>query len=409
MLVKLAWKNIWRNKLRTGIMLSAMTFGLLGVVTMMGFMSGMVDNMVHNAISWQTSHIQIHNHKQLSNPDLEDVINHPQKALNYLSRQDDIQAWSPRFIVQGMIGSARSNRSVRIIGVDPDNESLISPLANSITQGQWLPRAGRNPVLVSEKIANRLRLRIGSKVVLTFADASKDVTGAAFRVSGIFKTPSTSFDDQNIYVRIRDIQKIAGMTGFHEIALLYRSTDTEVTSELLTSKVTEIKTLMDDTTLVRDWREIQPLLASMISAMAVSNGIILGIFVLAMCLGIINIMLMSVYERTREFGVLMAVGMKKHQIIWLIICESTWLGLCGASLGLIVSETMIQILAITGLPLGSMAEGLGAYGVDTILYPRVSLFEYQIIFVTVVSASVIAAIYPARQVLKKSPAEAMAS
>lgn len=149
------------------------------------------------------------------------------------------------------------------------------------------------------------------------------------------------------------------------------------------------------------------MLASAQSSMATSNGLILGVFVIAMGFGIVNILLMSVFERTREFGVLMAVGMQKHRIFTLILCEATFLGALGACLGVLASVTLILILNHTGLDLRIMSDALGAYGVDTVLYPRIQLSEYQLIAFTVVLASVIAALYPARQILKQQPVQAM--
>ncbi|WED24192.1 ABC transporter permease [Vibrio sp. JC009] len=408
MLVKLAWRNLWRNKLRTSIMLGAMVFGLSGLALMMGFMSGMVDNMIDNAIKWQISHIQIHNHRFTENPDIEDTIEDAQTLITAIEQNPDVKYWSARFVVDGMIGSARSNRGVQINGVDPDAEAQITPLAENLIAGEWLDYQGRNPVLVSEKIASRLRLKTGSKVVLTFTNGEGEVTGAAFRVKGIFKTPSSAFDEGNVLVRIQDLQKVAGMDGVHEIALLLKG-ELAANSDARLKKVTAgLSNAASDKTLVRSWTQVQPLLASMINTMAVSNAIMLGIFVLAMGFGIVNIMLMSVFERTQEIGVLMAVGMTRAKVFVLIILESFWLGVCGAGLGVAVCILLMSVLQVTGLSLGSMAEGLGAYGVDTLLYPRVSAAEYQVVFISVVLASILAAVYPARQILKKSPAEAMA-
>lgn len=288
-----------------------------------------------------------------------------------------------------------------------ESESRLTPIASSITEGESLTSEGRNPVLVSQKVAGRLKLRIGSKVVLTFTDGQGEMTGSAFRVRGFFKTPNTTFDDNNVYVRKADIEKVAHMVGVHEIAILLQDEINTQSLKDLSKTIARLTAISASQNSIRDWTEVQPMLASMIATMGISNLIMLVIFVIAMGFGIVNIMLMSVFERTQEFGVLMAVGMQKHKIFILIMLETVWLGVCGAALGLIACMAMIEVLQFTGLPLGKMAEGLGAYGVDTVLYPRVSTFEYQTIFLTVVFSSVVAAIYPARQILKQQPAEAM--
>ncbi|MHA2848095.1 ABC transporter permease [Vibrio harveyi] len=408
MLVKLAWRNLWRNKLRTSIMLGAMVFGLMGVVAMMGFMNGLVDSMIKNAISWQTSHLQIQQKSYLVNPELKDVIPDANKIGKVLSANREVKAISERFLADGMIASARSTRGIRINGVNIEQEQNITPLSQHIVDGEWLSEEGRNPILVSSKIAERLKLRVGSKVVLTLSDVNGEVAGAAFRVRGIFKTPSTGFDDGNVYVRKVDLEKVAGLSGTHEIAILLTSNNDAELKQLLAFTHSILPPESKGLLSVRPWQEIQPLLSTMMSTMDVSNQVMLVVFVLAMTLGIINIMLMSVFERTREFGVLMAVGMQKHKIRLLIVFETLFLGLSGCALGLLGSAIMLKVLSITGLSLAGMAEGLGTYGVDTLLYPRVSIAEYQMTIVAIFVASLIAALYPARQILKHRPVDAMA-
>ncbi|MEL7384687.1 MAG: FtsX-like permease family protein, partial [Pseudomonadota bacterium] len=313
-----------------------------------------------------------------------------------------------RFLADGMIASARSTRGIRINGVNIEQEQNITPLSRHIVDGEWLSEEGRNSILVSSKIAERLKLRVGSKVVLTLSDVNGEVAGAAFRVRGIFKTPSTGFDDGNVYVRKADLEKVAGLSGTHEIAILLTSNNDAELKQLVAFTHSILPPESKDLLSVRPWQEIQPLLLTMMSTMDVSNQVMLVVFVLAMTLGIINIMLMSVFERTREFGVLMAVGMQKHKIRLLIVFETLFLGLSGCALGLLGSAIMLKVLSVTGLSLAGMGEGLGAYGVDTLLYPRVSIAEYQMIIVAIFVASLIAALYPARQILKHRPVDAMA-
>ncbi|UYI49317.1 ABC transporter permease [Vibrio natriegens] len=408
MLIKLAWRNLWRNKLRTSIMIGAMVFGLMGVIAMIGFMNGLVDSMIKNAISWQTSHLQIHQNQYLVNPELEQTIPDAHVIAATLANQQQVKAVAERFLVDGMIASARSTRGIRINGIDIVQEPLITPLAQHIQQGQWLDADGRNPILVSQKTAKRLNLRVGSKVIVTLSDINGDVSGAAFRVRGIFKTPSSTFDDGNAYVRKADLEKVAGLKGTHEISILLNSNDEKVLEKTKRFTQTLLSNTTKDHLVVRKWEEIQPLLSTMMSSMDISNQVMLVVFVLAMMLGIINIMLMSVFERTREFGVLMAVGMQQHKIRLLIILETLFLGLSGCMFGLIGSAIMLKILSITGLSLSGLADGLGAYGVDTLLFPRVSFYEYQMIIVAIFVASLFAAWYPSRQILKHRPVDAMA-
>lgn len=408
MLLKLAWRNLWRNKLRTSIILTAMMVGLMGVSAMMGFMTGMLDNMVDNAIAWQSSHIQVHNKAWIDNPDIKAQIKEPQRLEQALDKMPEVKAYSSRFVVHGMLASARSSNGIRINGINAQAEALITPLAEHIQQGQYLDEKGRNPVLVSEASAKKLRLQVGSKVVLTFTNAEAEVTGAAFRVRGIFSTSSSAFDKGNVYVRQQDLIKLAGMDGVHEMAILLHDAKQDDDIALNIAKVKQkLQNISFASNSIRDWQEVLPMVAAILGSMGTSNFIMLGIFVIAMGFGIINIMLMSVFERRREFGVLMAVGMEKASLFQLIILETTLLGITGASLGLLMSMLLIAVLQTTGIELAAMAEGLSAYGVDTLLYPRVAMNDYLLTFVTVIVVTILAAFYPAWQILKQRPVDAM--
>lgn len=406
MLIKMAWRNLWRNPLRTGISLATMVFGLTGVITLMGFLSGMYANMIDNAIAWQTSHIQVQRAGYRENPEIERTITDPEPILDALQHNPHVAAVSPRFLTQGMVASARSTRGVLIRGVSPGAEAQVTPVARHLTDGQWLDDNGRNPVVVSARTAERLKLRLGSKVVLTFTDSAGEVTGAAFRVRGLFQTPSSQFDDNNLYVRRGDLQTLAGLEGVHEIAVRLTESDFRDQRDLEAVRHSLVSISAPENS-IDAWGEIQPMLASILSQSGVSNGIILGVYVTAMGLGIINIMLMSVFERTREFGVLMAVGMRKKQVFVLILLETTLLGCFGALLGVVLSALLMMILAHTGINLQLMAEGLAAFGVNTLLYPRVEILEYLTVFVTVALTAMLAALYPARQILRKQPVDAM--
>lgn len=411
MLVKLAWRNVWRNKLRTSIMLGAMIFGAVGVMLMMGFMNGIINNLVKNTIQWQTSHIQIHQKNYALNPDINLVIDNEAEITKWLEQAPQVKAWTSRTLVNGMIASARSTRGIQVNGIDLESEPKITPIAEHILEGEWLDDKGRNPILVSQKTADRLKLRVGSKIVLTFTDTTGDVTGAAFRVRGIFKTSSSTFDDANVYVRKTDIQQLGQVYFDHEIAILLHAEDqVSAFSDQLnkTFSAPSLNNHSKSNNIVQDWLQLQPLLSTMMSSMDAGNQIILIIFVAAMGFGIINILLMSVFERTREFGVLMAVGMKKTNIRRLIILESGFIGGVGAGLGVICSIFFIYVLNQTGIPLDTMAEGLNAFGVDSTLYPSVSLNDYVTVFTMVWLVSIFSGLYPAHQIIKKNPVEAMA-
>lgn len=405
MLIKLAWRNLWRNKLRTSIVLGAMIFALTSVSVMIGFMNGMVENMTSNAINWQTSHLQIHQSGYQADVQINSTIINEAKLTQLLNKKTQIKVWTTRHLAEGMIASARSTRGITINGVEAEKEAMIRPISDAIQTGQWLDELGRNPIVISQKTAQCLKLRLGSKVVVTFSDQQGDVSGAAFRVRGIYKSVLSTFDEKNAFVRNRDLKQLSGLSSNHEIAILVN--DLQQLDKLKNEINNTFTSQQGHINAAKSWDQLQPLLATMSSTMEVSNLIMLSIFELAMGFAIVNILLMSLFERTQEFGVLMAVGMQKHKILTLISLESTLLGLLGATLGLIVSLLLIAILQITGINLEMVSDGLSSFGLDTQLFPTLAAKDYATIFITIVTTSFLAGLYPAWQIMQRKPADAM--
>ena len=402
MLLRLAWKNVWRNKLRSSIMMASMVFGLIGVILMVGFVRAMTANMLENAIKYQTAHLQVHTPDFLLNEELAAWLPQADQLAFDIRQHPAVAGVAVRQVVNGMMASAANSRGVRINGVDPDNEAKVTAVAERIIEGEMLPDKGRNPILISKRSAERLNFRIGSKVIVTFSDIEGEVTGAAFRIAGIYNTPSSSFDETNVFVRRRDLAKLTGLDQAHEIAI--RLAD----GNRLASLKPAITSMVGNRGQVQDWGEIQPVLATMTGTMNISNNIMIAVFVLALGFGIVNIMLMSVFERTRELGMMMAIGMTGSKVLRLVILESLFLGGAGGLLGLTASSLLIFLTGRIGLPFGAMAEGLGVYGVDTVLYPEVPLFHYIGTLAMVLVTSLLAALYPAHQILKKRLSECLA-
>lgn len=401
MLMTLAWRNVWRNRLRSFIMMAAMIFGLLGVVLMVGFVRAMTVNMIENAIKYQTGHLQIHNPDFLVNEELAAWLQGAGKLAEEIRKQPEVAGVAVRQVVNGMMASAATTRGVRIHGIDIDQETKVTAVADSLVTGELLSAKGRNAILISQRSARKLNLRIGSKVVLTFSDSNGDVAGAAFRVTGMFNTPNSGFDEANVFVRYPDLVKLTGIDQAHEIAIRLVDGDSLGRMKPLLANMAEQQGK------VRDWGEIQPMLATMTGTMDISNTIMIAVFILALGFGIVNIMLMSVFERSREFGMLMAIGMTGSRVLRLVVLESLLLGSVGGLLGLAASSLLIFIFGRIGLPLGTMAEGLGVYGMDTVLYPEVNFATYLSTFMMIVVTSILAALYPARQILKKNLSEAL--
>src|SRR5690606_6296191 len=220
----------------------------------------------------------------------------------------------------------------------------VSTIYESIVEGDYFASSRRNQILISTRTAAKLKLGINGKVVVTLQDINGDIVGAAFRVSGIFRTTHSVFDEANVFVQKQDLERILSMPGIvNEIAV--RLHDIEAVPVVQTELQHEFSA---DRAEILSWREIQPELAYINDATWQINYLILVIILLALAFGILNTMLMAIFERVKEIGVLMAVGMSKGRIFAMIILETVFLSLTGAATGMVLSALLVYTTGSRG-------------------------------------------------------------
>ena len=370
---------------------------LFGTGFMNGFMVGYMADIINNDIS----NIQIHN------PDFKtdyeviyDIENGDQKASE-IRNWEGVRGVTTRTIVSGMISSAQKASAVQIRGIDIENEAIVTNLESMVKEGTYFEDVRRNPIIIGTKLAETLKVKIRSKVVLTFNDGHGDITAGAFRVVGIVESASVNISEMYAFVRQSDLNRLVGLGDqVHEIAIV---TNPQIEENLVVDKYAS--TFNGD--LAETWREIAPelnLLQEMYGSMLY---VLMAIIMTALIFGIVNTMLMAVLERFKELGMLMAVGMNKVRIYLMIMLETLFLGMVGAPLGLLVGYLTILYYTNVGVDLTSYSEGLEAYGYSSILYPYLEGNTYVIVTIGVMITALIAALYPAWKAVKLNPVEAL--
>ncbi|MFH0841744.1 MAG: FtsX-like permease family protein [Bacteroidota bacterium] len=244
--------------------------------------------------------------------------------------------------------------------------------------------------------------REGSRLILTFLDMDNNQTGAAFRISGIYRTNNDMFEGMALFVPIDEIRNLAGMEEgtFHRAVARLENNDL---TEKATAGIRESLTGYE----VMNWKEISPDLAMMADFMGQIYAVFMVIILAALAFGIVNTMLMAVLERTRELGMLMAVGMNRKKIFVMIMLESIFLSLVGGFAGMAVSEIIIELTARKGINLVKYSEGMEAMGYSAHLFPTVDAQFFFTTTILIVLTGIIASIYPARKALKLNPIEAI--
>ena len=403
MIAAISWRNVWRNKLRSIVIVLAITAGLTGGIFTVAMQNGMTEQKLRTAVDTQTAHLQIHAAGFQQNRDIRLYLKNFQDIINALDSEAAVKAIATRLVATGMAASSNANAGVQLNGILPENEKRISTIYQSVVEGDYFQSEKRNHILISTRTASKLKVGLGGKVVITLQDIHGEIVGAAFRVSGIFRTPHSMFDEANVFVKKEDLERILSMQGVvNEIAV--RARDMEDVPQLQE----HLQSLFSsDATDIQSWREIQPELAYINDATWQMNYLILIIILLALGFGILNTMLMAIFERIKEIGVLMAVGMSKARIFWMIIFETVFLSLTGAAVGMVVSAWIVYMTGRSGIDLSVFAQGLESFGISSTIYPALEPQFYGKLAIMVIVAAVLSALYPAIKALRLNPVEAI--
>jgi len=403
MIWSIAWKNIWRNKQRSLIVMFSIVLGLVGGTFTAAFIFGMTDQKLNASINKEVSHIQLHNPKYLGNNEIQYSIDDAATISAFIRSLPEVKAVTERTKTPGMVNCSSISSGVQIVGIDPETEKKVTTIYQTIcdTCGKYFEGIKKNPVVISQKLAKKLKVKLRSKIVLRFPKSDGTIQLEAFKVSGIYKTSNTNFDLANVFVRNKDLADSSGQFfETHEIAVLLNTNDSLIkVASLLKAKYPQLS--------VMTWKELQPELSLYEDVAGIELYIILVIILFALAFGIINTMLMVVLERVRELGMLMAIGMNKFRVFSMIMLETVMLTLTGGVIGMIIGWIIIAAFSKHGIDLSSVSEGMEAFGIDAIFYPSITLEFYLNLTIMVIITGILASVYPARKALKLNPADAI--
>ena len=402
MIAKVAWLNIWRSRTRSVVVISSIIIGIWSLVFLLAFMNGQVNNYISSIIENETSHIQIHHPQFKEDFEVNQLIPNAEEIVNELSTAEGVKATTERVLLNGMLSSSAAAQGVMVKGVNLSEEQSVTHLREKILDGKPIEPAGKNEMLISQRMAKKLKVKLRSKVVLTFQNIDADITSAAFRIVGIYKTTSKRNDELFVFADIHDLRRLAEMPdgSAHQIALLVDDFDaTDLKASDLSSKYPKLK--------VETYKQISPDLELFNSQIKLNMIIMTTIFMLALIFGIINTMLMAVLERMKELGMLMAVGMNKVRVFFMVVLETLFIALIGAPIGMLLGYLTTSYLYTTGIDLSAWSEALEEFGMANIIRPFVNADTFFIISIAVIITAVLASIYPAIKAVRLKPVEAL--
>jgi ABC-type lipoprotein release transport system permease subunit len=398
---RLAWRNLWRNHRRTLIMLTAITLGVWAMISMTALIRGMVDGMVLDSIETLPGHVQIRHPGYSDDPSIEKTIAEPNPALLQVLDGPEVTAWTTRVRAISVITSERASRGVSLLGVIPGGERALSFVADNIVEGRFLESADDPGIILGRKLVDRLETKLGHRVVVMSQDPDNNLADRGYRIVGIFESKLSAYEEGFVFAGQETVQKMLGIPGrVTEIAALgdnYRDVD---------GLVAVLDTVAPTDAEVLPWFELDKYLGAMLPMMDGFVLVWIVVIFLALSFGLVNTLVMAVFERVREIGLMLALGMKPVMIMSQIIIESLLLLAIGLLIGDVLAWLTIQWMS-SGLDLSVVADGLDRFGMSTILVPVLLIRDIVMANVTVLLLGFFASLSPAWRASRYNPIEAI--
>ncbi|MCB0430072.1 MAG: ABC transporter permease [Flavobacteriales bacterium] len=402
MMLKIAWRNIWRNRTRSLVIVGAVSVGIWAALFLIAFSWGMSAQRISDAIENQLGHFQVH-HPQFrdEDQDLKYRLENGMQLAADLQRDPRVKVATARLVVPALAASSVTSSGVELDGIVPEEEQLLTHLDQKLKEGTYFEDIRRNPVIISSKLADMLDVKLRSKIVLSFQGPEKNIVAAAFRVVGVYRSANSGYDKLHVFVRRSDLQALVNDDQMvDEVAVKLNSLDS------VNGVLSDFRKVHPDVQ-AESWADLAPDLKVLNSAFDQGMQIFVFIIMMALAFGIVNTMLMAVLERIRELGILMAVGMNKGRVFRMIMLETILLSLCGAPVGIFVAWLSIYWFGTHGIDLAVVGQGLESFGYGSMVYPSIASHFYVDIVVQVFVVAVLAAIYPALKALRLKPVEAI--
>ncbi len=411
--LRIAWRNLWRNRRRTAVILTAVVLGVWSMIVLGALMRGMAEEMVDNGIRTLTGHLQVHAAGYRGDPvaahripDPEAVTETIRTAIRSELGADPVRVVS-RVRVPAVLDTARETGGATLVGIDPATEpeaSFIGP--DVLTAGRFLEPGEDHAAVVGRALLEDMETELGHKLVVMAQDAEGSSVSRAFRIVGVFGAALEATEEQYVFVSRSAAQEMLGLDGaVSEIAVLlddheHAAVAARALREALQGSTPELD--------VRDWRELLPVQRAVLD---IFEGFIdlwyLAVFI-AMGFGVVNTILMAVFERMRELGLLRALGVRSGAIVGEVLAEAAFLLVLGAAVGNLLGWASTAALAVHGIDLSAMAAGMELAGLSRVIYPVLSVRDVVMANVVVVVLGLVVSLYPALKATRFTPVEAMA-
>jgi len=400
---KIAWRNVIRHKYRSLVTIFAISFGLAALIFIKAFVVGADNQMVENYTDLVSGHLQIHAKGFQKRMGLERSISGSGEIIRRIQGERGVLAVSERVKDFALVSSAEHSSGVLVIGIDPVNEPKITYLNKRVRRGKFLSAGQDSEIVLGKDLAEILNVDLGDKVVLMAQGADGSLASAAYRLCGIIDSGAEEIDKGLALITLKASQELLVLD--EKISEIIIRVDSVFKADKIAK---DLKAKIDTSKFeLLTWKEISPMAAQWLEFDRAFINCILFIVLLVVAAGIFNTILMSVLDRIREFGVMLALGTKKNQIVLMVGYESAILGLIGIVNGACFGSVISLYFGKQGINLGQFAAAFESYYTGSVVYPHVSS-DYVFLFsLIVLIVSIIVSLYPAWKAGNLKPIEAI--
>lgn len=402
--VLIAMRNLLRNPKRTAIMVAGTAFGIVGYVFVLGFFDGFFERTIENSTRYITGHVQIERpgfRRELA-PEL--AIDKPDALLAELRGVPGIAAAAPRVQTQALASTAAKSEGIMLVGVEPLAERAVTFIHQTVVEGKALAPGADRDVVIGRELAEKLRLRLGEKMVVMAQAADGELATAAYRVSGIFATESASFDGAFAFVTLNAAQSLLALGP--RVSTINLRLDDRARNSLA---VEEFRARFGSLGLAfAPWQELLPQLEEMVKFNRTVTNILLAVLLLVVATAIMNTVFMAVTERTREFGVMMALGTSPPSVLRMVVYETVVLLVLASLAGYGAGIALVAYFGRAGMNLSGFFEGYSAIpGLTGIVYPQLMGASIVPPGIALIIVGVLVSLYPAARAAALDPSRAI--
>jgi len=398
LIIKSALASLFKRKLRTFLVIFMIASSLWGLLVMQGIYDGMTKQMINNAIRSDSSELCIFPKDFRIQKDIKLQISSQKNIQKLLNNDQNVKSYISRVITSGLVATAKYSKNASIYGIDLKKEKQHALLDQYMQKGEFSFGKKAKGAIIGFKLAEKLKLKVGKKIILSAQDVNNEVSSISLKVKGIIKTNNMALDQSGVFIDKQRAKKFLSLKNVNQISITLNDyTKVDILKNKIKKEFKDVE--------VFDWGELYPALLQTRDIVESFTYISYIIVFFTATIGIFGVVLVSVLERLREFGVLRAIGTRFRVIVAMIFFESFFIGILGLIFGVVIGSGTLYYFSIYGLDLSSFSDALDGLGMDSIAYASIKLEYFVTATIAVFSATFLSILLPLKILKKSKPIE----